>query len=129
MPRPEDCYFTKQHEWVHVEGEEVRIGVSDFAQKELGDIVYVELKDAGAQLDAGEELGTIESVKAVAEVYAPIGGTIVSANPLLADHPERINEDPHDAGWLVTMTLRDAGAVRELMDHAAYEKFLEEEDH
>ncbi len=127
MPRPEDCRFTKEHEWVHIEGGDVRIGVTDFAQKELGDIVYVELKDAGAGLDAGEELGTIESVKAVAEVYAPIGGSVASVNPLLADHPEKINEEPFEAGWLVTLTPVDLDAVKELMDHAAYERYLEDE--
>jgi glycine cleavage system H protein len=120
--------FTKEHEWVYREDDIVRIGVTDFAQKELGDIVFVELKDGGTQLEAGDELGTIESVKAVAEVYAPVPGELLTANDVLTDKPETVNEDPYGDGWLVTFRPSDPSSLEDLMTHEAYSRFLEEED-
>ena len=127
MPRPEACMYTKDHEWVHREGGVVRIGVTEFAQNELGDIVFVNLKDSGSALEQGDELGTIESVKAVAEVYAPVAGELVELNGALTDRPETINEDPHGDGWLVTMRPADPAALEGLMSHEAYRQFLERE--
>lgn len=129
MPRPEDCLYTKDHEWLYVEGDVARVGITDFAQSELGDIVYVDLGDPGRSVSGGEELGTIESVKAVAEVFAPVSGEIVEINQGLADAPERVNEDPMGEGWLVTVKPSSPSEVEKLMDHAAYQKYLEEEGH
>lgn len=129
MPRPEDCLYTKDHEWLHVEGDVARVGITDFAQNELGDIVYVDLGDPGRDISAGEELGTIESVKAVAEVFAPVRGQILEINQGLADAPERVNEDPLGEGWLVAVKLSNPSEVEKLMDYSAYKKYLEEEGH
>lgn len=129
MPRPEDCRFARTHEWVFVEGNLARVGLSDFAQQELGDIVYVNLGEAGRTVSAGEELGEIESVKAVAEVYAPVSGEVAEVNPLLNDSPEQLNKDPQGAAWLCTIRLSNPGEVTLLMDHAAYAKFLQEQAH
>lgn len=129
MPRPEECRFAKTHEWVFLEGDMARIGLSDFAQNELGDIVYVNLGEAERPVVAGDELGEIESVKAVAEVYAPVSGLVVQINPLLGDSPEQLNKDPFGAAWLCTIKLSNPEEVKQLMDHAAYSKFLQEEAH
>jgi len=125
MPRPEECRYTKEHEWIFREGELLVVGVSDFAQSELGEIVYVDLKPSGQTLTAGDELGTIESVKAVAEVYAPVRGEVVEVNAGLVDTPEAINEDPMGAGWLVKMRPESADAFEGLMDHATYASYLD----
>ena len=117
---PDDRRYTKDHEWIRVEGAVARIGITDFAQGELGDIVFVEAPAVGATVAAGDVLGTIESVKAVSEIYAPIAGTVAAANPLLADKPETVNADPHGTGWICTITPARAGDVDALMDAAAY---------
>lgn len=129
MPKPEECLYTREHEWVWSDGDEIRIGVTEFAQGELGEVIYVELKDVGAAVAAGEEIGTIESVKAVAEVYAPVAGEIVARNEGLADKPETINEAPLGDGWLVRMRPADRSELEGLMDHAAYARYLEDESH
>ncbi len=129
MPRPEDCLYTKEHEWLHLEGAAARVGITDFAQKELGDIVYVNMGETGRAVSAGQAVGEIESVKAVAEVYAPISGTVVEINPLLAESPEKINSDPLGDGWLITMSIKNPGETAALMNFAAYEKYLEESAH
>jgi len=127
MPKPEQCRYTREHEWVWLDGDEIRIGVTDFAQGELGEVIYVELKEVGATIASGDEIGTIESVKAVAEVYAPVAGEIVSRNEALADSPEQINEQPLGDGWLISMRPDDASELEGLMDHAAYMRYLEDE--
>ena len=129
MPRPEDCLYSKDHEWIYREEDVVRIGITDFAQQELGDIVFVDLGDTGRTVGAAEELGTIESVKAVAEVYAPVSGEVVEVNEALADNPEQVNEAPLEDGWLARIKLGDPAELDALMDHAAYTSFLEEEGH
>ncbi|HHN75619.1 MAG TPA: glycine cleavage system protein GcvH [Acidobacteria bacterium] len=129
MPRAEDCLFTRDHEWLHIEDGKARLGITDFAQGELGDIVYVDLGEAGRSVAKGEELGTIESVKAVAEVYAPVAGKVAAINEMLADAPEKVNEDPFGDGWLAEVEVADPSALEGLMDFEAYRKFLEEEDH
>lgn len=129
MPRPEDCKYTREHEWIHVEGDVARLGISDFAQGELGDIVYVNMGDVPRSVTRGSELGEVESVKAVAQVYAPIDGTITSANPQLADHPELVNSDPFGEGWLATIRPASLAQLGELMDHAAYQAYLAETAH
>jgi glycine cleavage system H protein len=122
---PDDLRYSKDHEWVRAGGDECEVGITDFAQSELGEVVYVELPEVGESFAAGDEIGTIESVKAVAEVYAPIAGEIVAVNEELADAPEKVNEDPHGAGWLVRMRPESEEAFDDLMDATAYGDFVE----
>jgi glycine cleavage system H protein len=122
---PDDVRYSKDHEWVRAGGDEWEVGITDFAQSELGEVVYVELPEVGESFAAGDEIGTIESVKAVAEVYAPIAGEIVAVNEDLADAPERVNEDPHGEGWLVRMRPASEDALGDLMDASAYGEFVE----
>jgi glycine cleavage system H protein len=117
---PADRRYSKDHEWVAVEGDRARIGITDFAQQELGDIVYVELPASGREVRAGDVLGTIESVKAVSEIYAPVGGVVVERNDALGERPETVNADPHGAGWYCTLRMDDPSAAGALLDAAAY---------
>ena len=121
---PKDRRYTKEHEWILVDGETGTIGITDYAQDQLGDIVYVELPEMGRQLNRQEVMGTIESVKAVSELYAPIGGKIVEVNTGLEEKPEVVNQDPHGEGWYCKLTLSDPSEAGELMDAAAYEDFI-----
>jgi glycine cleavage system H protein len=116
--------YTKEHEWVAPESDTVRIGITDFAQGELGDIVYVELPEVGKQVEAGDTLGTIESVKAVSEVYAPLSGTVTETNPRLNEKPELVNHDPQGDGWICRMKPTDPKAVDSLMDADAYRSLI-----
>ena len=129
MARQEECLYTKEHEWVLRDGDEIVVGITDFAQQELGDIVYVDMGDPGREVAAGEAIGDIESVKAVAQVYAPVGGIVTAINEALADSPEKVNQDPFGEGWLVRMKPTDPGELDGLMDHEAYRRFLDEEGH
>lgn len=124
MAIPEDLFYSEEHEWVRVEDQAVSVGITDFAQEELGDIVYVELPEVGKSFGAQDEIGSIESVKAVAEIYTPLAGEIVEVNSALLDRPELINEDPHGDGWLVRLATDGAPDVSSLMDAEAYEKFI-----
>ena len=124
---PDDRLYSKSHEWIRVEGETATIGITDHAQKELGDVVFVELPDLGEIFDEGQEFGTIESVKAVSELFLPVAGEIVDVNKTLVDEPNAVNEDPHGDGWLVQVKVSSDGALDGLMNAAAYEKFVEEE--
>ncbi len=121
---PQDCRYTREHEWIRLEGEHARMGITDFAQSELGDIVYVELPEVGRRVRAGEALGTVESVKAVSEIYAPASGEVVEVNAALAEAPERINRDPYGEGWLCRLRLEDPSEVEALMDAPAYAAFI-----
>ena len=129
MAYPATYRFTKDHEWVSIEGSVGTIGITDFAQQQLGDVVFVELPAVGAALRAGESFGTVESVKAVSEIFAPVSGAVTAINEKLATTPELINQDPHQAAWLVKVTLADPGQVAQLMDAAQYEQFVREEAH
>jgi glycine cleavage system H protein len=122
---PEELQYTKSHEWVRTEGDTATIGVTDFAQEELGDIVFVELPEEGATLDAGDSFGTLESVKAVSDLYTPVGGEVVEINEALNDSPEKINEDPYGEGWIVKLRVSDEG---DLLSASDYEQLLEEEE-
>ena len=124
---PEDLKYSKDHEWVRLDGDDCVFGITDFAQAELGEVVFVELPEVGESFDAGDEIGTIESVKAVAEVYAPISGEVVATNEELADAPEKVNDDPHGEGWLVRVTPSSEDALGELMDASAYREFIDSE--
>ena len=119
---PNDRRYTKEHEWVMVAGATATVGITDFAQQELGDIVYVELPAIGREVALGDSLGTIESVKAVSEVYAPLTGKITAVNPLLNDKPETVNSDPHGTGWICKIELTKPAELDGLMDAAAYGK-------
>lgn len=121
---PESFRYTKEHEWVHVEGDTGTIGITDHAQHELGDIVYVDLPKVGAHLEQGKTLGSVESVKAVSDVYAPVGGEVVEINGMLADAPEKLNEDPHGAAWLVKLKLSNPAEVQNLMTSADYQTYV-----
>jgi glycine cleavage system H protein len=122
-----DRRYTKSHEWVKVDGETATMGVSDFAQSELGDITYLELPEPGDSVTKSEPLGVIESVKAASDIYSPVTGEIVEANDSVVDAPESVNSSPYDDAWLVKIKLSDPSQIDELMDSAAYEKFVEEE--
>src|SRR5207244_9518989 len=124
---PEDNKYAKSHEYVHVEGEVGTIGITDYAQKELGDVVFVELPQVGTQLEAGDELGSIESVKAVSELFAPASGEVVEVNEALAEKPELVNTDPYGDGWMVRIKLSTPEEVDELMDAEEYEEYVEKE--
>lgn len=127
MSYPESLKYTKEHEWVQAEGGEGQIGITDHAQHELGDIVYVDLPKVGAALKKGQALGSVESVKAVSDIYAPVSGEVIAVNELLSQHPEKLNEDPHGAAWLVRVRLADPAELGELMTAADYEKYVSAE--
>ena len=125
MTIPKDLFYARSHEWARSEGDAVVVGITDYAQDQLGEVVYVELPEVGTGADAGEELGTIESVKAVAEFLSPIAGEVIEINDRLADEPNLVNEDPYGDGWLVKVS----GSLDEdeMLDAAAYQEMLEEE--
>ena len=124
---PENFRYSKQHEWVLVDGETATMGITDHAQQELGDIVYVDLPKPGTHVEEGKALGTVESVKAVSEIFAPVSGEVTEVNPLLADAPEKLNEDPHGEAWLVKIRLAGLPALDRLMTAAQYETYIGEE--
>ncbi len=121
---PEELLYTKDHEWIRVDGTTGAIGITDHAQKELGDIVFVELPQIGAHLTAKESLGTVESVKAVADIYSPVTGEVTAINPKLQNAPELLNSDPHGEGWLIQVALRDRSETESLMSAEEYEAYL-----
>jgi glycine cleavage system H protein len=121
---PKDYRYTKEHEWIKADGATGTIGITDYAQHELGDVVFVELPKVGTKLKAGQSLGTIESVKAVSEIFTPVSGEVTETNPALVDAPEKINADPHGAAWLIKIRLADPKEVASLMDAAAYEAYV-----
>lgn len=121
---PTDVRYTKEHEWVRVDGPSGSMGITEFAQKELGDIVWVELPEVGRSVRAGEVLGSIESVKAVSEIYAPVTGTVEAVNEKLKDAPDLVNKDPHGRGWICTIRLDDPAETAGLLDAAAYETLI-----
>lgn len=122
---PDNARYAKDHEWTRTEGDKVRVGISDYAQDQLGDIVYVELPQTGESFGKGEEFGTVESVKAVSELYMPIGGEILTVNTVLDDSPELMNKNPYGDGWLIEIKPDDLGELESLMDSDAYREMLE----
>jgi glycine cleavage system H protein len=122
---PQNYYFTKDHEWVAVDSDKATVGISDFAQKQLGDVVFVELPEIGKHLDVHQTVGTIESVKAVSEVFSPVSGEVIEANTALNGAPETINQDPHGKAWIIKLKMKNPGDLKALMKAADYEKFLE----
>jgi glycine cleavage system H protein len=126
MPYPTDRKYTKEHEWIEVNGASGTIGITDYAQQSLGDIVFVETPKVGAHLTAGKTFGTVESVKAVSDLFAPVSGTVTEVNAELATSPEKVNKDPHGA-WMVKLTLKNPSELDALLSAADYEKFVAEE--
>jgi glycine cleavage system H protein len=124
MNFPAELRYTKDHEWVRLNGDEAIVGITDFAQRELGDIVYVEVESVGKQLEAGAVFGTVEAVKTVSDLYLPVSGTISELNPALANSPELVNNDPYGEGWMVRMKIKSASDFQTLMDAQAYEKMV-----
>lgn len=122
---PEDVRYAKDHEWVRIKDGKARIGISDYAQDQLGDIVFVELPEVGSKLSKGDEFGTVESVKAVSELYMPVGGEVVSVNNGLEDAPEKVNNAPYTDGWMIEIAPEDPSEADSLMDRAAYLKMIE----
>jgi len=126
MAYPREFRYTKEHEWISAKGDTATIGITDYAQHELGDVVFVELPAAGAKITAGKTFGSVESVKAVSEIYAPVGGEVTEANAELHNKPETINSDPHGAGWLIKVKVASPAEVNSLMDATAYEAYIAE---
>ena len=127
MEFPEDLRYTREHEWARMKGTRVVVGITDFAQHQLGDVVYVELPDVGDPVKKGESFGVVESTKAVSELFSPLSGKVVEVNDPLADAPETVNEDPYEEGWMIVIEAADPKELAELLDGAAYRKFVEEE--
>jgi glycine cleavage system H protein len=125
---PDTCRYSEEHEWISVESDIGTIGITDHAQAELGDVVYVELPAIGDKLEAGETFGTIESVKAVSELYAPVSGEVTEVHDALVDRPELVNEDPHGEAWMIRIKIADADQVDELLSAPDYVRFLETAD-
>jgi glycine cleavage system H protein len=128
MAYPAKFRYTKQHEWAEVNGDTATIGITDYAQHELGDVVFAELPKVGAKVEAGKSFGTVESVKAVSEIYSPLTGEVTAINGDLQNTPETINTDPHGAAWLIKVKLANPAQVNDLMDAPAYEAFIAEAD-
>lgn len=126
MSIPNELRYSKEHEWVKVEGEKVRIGITDFAQSELGDIVFVELPEVGDEISLDQPFGSVESVKTVSELYAPVSGKVVEINEELNDSPEFVNESPYEKAWMVTVELSDNSEVEKLMTAEQYEDMIKE---
>jgi len=120
----EDVKFTKEHEWIRIEGDKGRVGITEYAQHELGDVVYVELPKLDRLLKKGDPCANIESVKAVSDVYSPISGSIKEVNGKLGDHPELINQDPHGEGWLFLIQMADQAEMKDLFNHIQYQEYL-----
>ncbi|MFZ5747249.1 MAG: glycine cleavage system protein GcvH [Pseudomonadota bacterium] len=117
-------YFTEEHEWIEVDGDIATVGITDYAQSQLGDIVFVEVPDEGKEVAKGDDAAVVESVKAASDVYAPVSGTVVEGNAALADDPALVNSDPEGDGWFFKLTLSDASELDELMDETAYQDFV-----
>ncbi len=124
---PQEFRYTKDHEWIRVQGDRGRVGITDYAQKQLGDVVFLELPEVGRKLAAGEQFGTVESVKAVSELFSPAAGEVVEVNAALVAKPETINADPHGTAWMIELRIANPAGVEALMDAAAYETLVKSE--
>ena len=121
---PDDLRYSSDHEWVRAEGATLRVGITDYAQDALGDVVYVEVPEVGTEVGAGDKVSEVESTKSVSDIYAPVAGKVVEVNAGLADAPERLNDDPYGDGWICVIDPADAAAVDELLDAAAYRELI-----
>jgi glycine cleavage system H protein len=122
---PDDFYYTKDHEWIQVKGDKATVGITEFAQKQLGDVVYIELPEVGKKLEFHQSMGVVESVKAVSDVYSPVSGEVLEANKGLNDSPELVNQDPHGKGWFIRLKIKDVAELEKLMAASEYEEFIE----
>ena len=127
MDTPEELQYTKEHEWLAIEGDIAKIGITDFAQQELGDVVYVELPDEGQTFEEGESFGSVESVKAVSEIFMPLSGTVTEVNEVLADSPEEVNNSPYGDGWMIRIKIADPSRIDLLLSPDEYVTYVEEE--
>ena len=127
MEFPAHLHYTKEHEWARLEGDRVVVGITDFAQKELGDVVFVELPKVGASVEATREFGVVESVKAVSDIYAPVSGTVVEANIILEDQPELVNSSPYGQGWIAVIVLSNRAELNQLLSAAEYQAYISQE--
>jgi glycine cleavage system H protein len=125
MNFPDSLRYTKEHEWVKIEGDEATVGITDFAQRELGDIVYVEIETVGKDLNAGDVFGTVEAVKTVSDLFLPVSGTVTEVNPGLNGNPEAVNSDPYGEGWMIKMKVRNTADLDNLLTAEAYQKMVE----
>lgn len=129
MNIPKELKYSREHEWVRVDGNKATVGISDFAQHQLGDVVFVEVPTAGAAVTAGKPFSVVESVKAVSDIYAPVSGKVVAVNDALADAPETVNSDPYGDGWIAVIEMSDPGELAALLDSEGYEKLTAEGGH
>lgn len=129
MNTPKELKYTGDHEWVRLEGSRAVVGITDFAQSQLGDVVFVEVPEPGTAVTAGSGFSVVESVKAVSDIYAPLSGTVVEVNEALADTPEVVNQDPYGAGWIAVIEITDGSGLDDLLDSTEYEKLAAEEAH
>lgn len=125
MNIPNNLKFTEDHEWIRVEGDEAYVGITDFAQGELGDVVFLEIETVGETLEKGETFGTVEAVKTVSDLFMPVGGEVVELNGLLADEPELVNKDPYGGGWMIKIKISDLSELGELLSPEAYKEMIE----
>ena len=125
MEFPSDRKYSREHEWIATEGASARVGITDYAQDQLGDVVFVQLPEVGLEVVANASCAEVESTKSVSEIYSPVSGTIASVNEALNDEPERLNRDPYGEGWIFTITMADAGELDALLDAAAYQQMVE----
>jgi glycine cleavage system H protein len=125
---PDDFFYAESHEWIKIDGDTGTIGITDFAQKQLGDVVYVELPKVGTQLDFHQSFGVVESVKAVSDMYSPVAGEVIEVNEALNDSPELLNESPHEKGWILRIKVKDEAELQKLMSVSDYERFLESQE-
>jgi glycine cleavage system H protein len=124
MNFPDNLRYTKDHEWIRIEGDEAIVGITDFAQHELGDIVYVEIETIGQELNAGDVFGTVEAVKTVSDLYLPVNGTVTEINPKLNSNPELVNNDPYGEGWMAKIKVSSAAEIESLLNAEAYQKLV-----
>ncbi|MPZ84912.1 MAG: glycine cleavage system protein GcvH [Actinophytocola sp.] len=124
---PEDLKYTEEHEWLATTAETVRVGITDYAQQQLGDVVFVELPEVGKAVGAGDPIGEVESTKSVSEIFAPVAGEVTAVNTALDEHPELINSDPYGEGWIIEVSVTDPGAVEALLDAEAYQELTEKD--
>jgi glycine cleavage system H protein len=126
MDYPENLKYTSEHEWALAEGDRIRVGITDFAQDALGDVVYVDIPEEGTEVEAGEAFGEVESTKSVSDLFSPVSGRVAERNPRLADTPELINQDPYGEGWIIVVDMADRSQLEGLMDAQAYRRLVEE---
>ena len=127
MEFPQELRYTEQHEWIRTEGDRLRVGITDFAQDALGDVVYVDVPEVGTEVKAGQAFGEVESTKSVSDVYAPVSGTVMERNATLSDTPETVNDDPYGEGWMIVIEPSDRSELEVLLDASAYQQFTERE--